>query len=1130
VPSIRAAIALAGVVISLVVASPALAVGPPALLNIGKVGTNVVNVSWFASGGVRWELHRDTSTLAPVNDANLVAICMTTSCNDWVNPVETSGTYYYTVVAFDDAGNRSVPSPWTTGMALTATGLPTPRFVSPTDGGTVSGTASLSLAGDGGATALRVFTDGQQLGSTLSGSTATVAWDTRALQNGAHRLTLLAATANGAMRARSITVNVDNPRSASLVAAYGFEGGAGTVASDDTGNGHPGTMFGNPAWAPNGRYGKAVSFDGVDDRISLNGVGTSATKAFTLEAWVQPASPKRDVGVVGAWVDSQGGGPMLWLDHLDGHAWVTTGAGMSTYLDSGFTPAVGQWHHLAATYDGTRVRFFVDGDAVAARDFMGAVPPTQAWQIGSYGSNPSNFLFNGLIDEVRIYRRALTASEVATDVASPVADLGTPPGAPQSVSASGGAGTARVVWTGSSGASSYDVYRSTTSGFAPSPANRIGSTSATAWSDTNLAPGTYFYVVIASNAAGLAGPASAEARATVTADTRAPSVMVSAPNDGATVSGTIAPIAWFNDDVGVTALQLHIDGADVGPKNPGPDWTLPWDTRTVADGSHAITITAWDASGNHTTSDPITVTVNNAPSYPGQGLVAAYNFDEGSGSTAADSSGFGRDGTVNAGWWADGHSGSALWLAGGADRVALPALGTFYKQGFSFEAWVKASTAGQRDGGILGTWTPAAGGPMLWVDHLDGHYRVTSGTAIAGYLDSGFGPVASEWHHLAATYDGTKLTAYFDGDPVATRTATSAQLGSSNTWRIGAYDADGLHSFKGLVDDVRIYDRPLSRSEIEAQMDGAPLDPADTGPPTAPTDLTASGRTIGSISLQWTAATDDIGVKDYFVYSGSTKIATVTGTQATVTGLLCGQSYDLGVLAQDAAGHRSAKTTITTPTADCPPRTGLVAAYSFDDGTGATEPDLSGANHTATLVGATRAAGRHGQAVDLAGTQRVDLAPLGTFYKQAFTLEAWVNSQNENERDQGILGSWDFAGNGGPMLWIGWNSYHYRLTLSRGETNYLNAQAFPFPGSWHHVAASYDGTTARFYVDGTQTAERAFSGNVGDSNVWRIGAYGSDPAGFFHGRIDDVRVYSRALNPGEIANDRDEAVAAEAAN
>lgn len=81
---------------------------------------------------------------------------------------------------------------------------------------------------------------------------------------------------------------------------------------------------------------------------------------------------------------------------------------------------------------------------------------------------------------------------------------------------------------------------------------------------------------------------------------------------------------------------------------------------------------------------------------------------------------------------------------------------------------------------------------------------------------------------------------------------------------------------------------------------------ADTTPPSAPTNLTASGTTQTTTNLSWTASTDNVGVTGYEVYRGTTLIATVTTTSYAVTGLTAATAYTFSVKAKDATGNVSA--------------------------------------------------------------------------------------------------------------------------------------------------------------------------------------------------------------------------------
>jgi chitinase len=80
----------------------------------------------------------------------------------------------------------------------------------------------------------------------------------------------------------------------------------------------------------------------------------------------------------------------------------------------------------------------------------------------------------------------------------------------------------------------------------------------------------------------------------------------------------------------------------------------------------------------------------------------------------------------------------------------------------------------------------------------------------------------------------------------------------------------------------------------------------DTTPPSTPTSLRSTGTTSSSVSLAWNASTDNVGVTGYDVYRGTTKVATVTGTSHTDSGLAASTTYSYTVRARDAAGNVSA--------------------------------------------------------------------------------------------------------------------------------------------------------------------------------------------------------------------------------
>lgn len=116
----------------------------------------------------------------------------------------------------------------------------------------------------------------------------------------------------------------------------------------------------------------------------------------------------------------------------------------------------------------------------------------------------------------------------------------------------------------------------------------------------------------------------------------------------------------------------------------------------------------------------------------------------------------------------------------------------------------------------------------------------------------------------------------------------------------------------------------------------------DTQAPSVPTNLSASNVTQTSLTLSWTASTDNVGVTGYDVYQGGTNIGSVTGTTANVTGLSAGTSYSFTVRAKDAAGNVSAASAalnVTTQSAgmSCSSTETLPYSEGFESGVGWTQ-------------------------------------------------------------------------------------------------------------------------------------------------------------------------------------------------
>lgn len=207
------------------------------------------------------------------------------------------------------------------------------------------------------------------------------------------------------------------------------------------------------------------------------------------------------------------------------------------------------------------------------------------------------------------------------------------------------------------------------------------------------------------------------------------------------------------------------------------------------------------------------------------GLIGCWNFDEGSGKTAIDSSGNGNNGTiVNATYTNDDP---AILLtptfslrfnntAGSAyDYVTIPTNPTLEpSSGLTLAAWVKTSSTADRIRVIISKPYGGSGDDsyVLWYDgsllqfSLQGIGRISTAQ-----------PTANEWHQIVAIYNGSVMQIYVDSIEEASATFSGALVYTDNPVLIGADINLGTkpdEGWSGLIDDVLIYNRSLTQTEI----------------------------------------------------------------------------------------------------------------------------------------------------------------------------------------------------------------------------------------------------------------------------------------------------------------------------
>jgi uncharacterized membrane protein YeiH len=303
--------------------------------------------------------------------------------------------------------------------------------------------------------------------------------------------------------------------------------------------------------------------------------------------------------------------------------------------------------------------------------------------------------------------------------------------------------------------------------------------------------------------------------------------------------------------------------------------------------------------------------------------------------------------------------------------------------------------------------------------------------------------------------------------------------------------------------------------------------PPDTTPPTVSLTAPPAGTVSGNVTVTATA-NDNIGVAGVqFLLNGANLGSEDTAAPYSMvwnSASVANGSYQLAARARDAAGNLTTSATVTVTVSNT--SVGLVASYSFNEGTGTTLIDRTGNGRTGTVSGATwTTQGKNGGALTFDGVNDwVTVADANALdLTTAMTLEAWVYPTASGggawrnvlikERPGGeVYNLYANTDTNAPVVYV------VRAAQVDVPLDARGTGALPL-NTWTHLAATYDGTTLRLFVNGTQVGSRAVSGAlVTSAGALRIG--GNSVWGeYFAGRLDDVRIYNRALTPAEIAAD-----------
>ena len=811
-----------------------------------------------------------------------------------------------------------------------------------------------------------------------------------------------------------------------MMAAYlPMEGGASNALLDYSGYGNDGSTMGDPTWNATGGFDGDgyFNFDGDGDYIDLG--DCMPTGAYTKTGWY-----RYDPGNTYNNIISGTSAHAFWVSDYSGYRLTSGHGGTWNQVEDPSLFPTGVWTFCAVTYDPAvdsgKLMLYRNGALVDSATGIAAISGDSRALVGTYDNDCCEA--KGDIDDPRIYAFALSRQQIAA-------------------LCSGGSGDDNTI-----------------------------ASEETAIGESWVAHVTPF-------TASEAGTTAVSSALVVTDDSPYPAQIVSTAVTEATATmAYVYDVEAIGSPAPTFALGVHPTGMAIDDTTGVVDWT-PAESDT---GSNDVEVIATNASGSDT--QAFTIDVAPAPPCP-EGMVHYWKLDETSGSTYEDSYGDLEASCSSCPSPVTGTVGGAQsFNASENDEVQIPDDGAFdwgADDSFTVEYWMNTSSSTSGNRVIVGR----DGGPtqLHWWIGCDNNGTARfqlKDTSNHGRYIGGIGPTLNDgdWHLIAAVRDdaaGMNII-YVDGAVVDTAYYNyTADFAESVPVNLGYIDLSDNYNYDGLVDEVALYDRALSQSEIQAHY------------------------TDGLAGNGYCSETPEPEVPDV----SNVVLASDSGNDYTTDDLTV--TYDL-----------SAEATTAATAWDLGRAPIMALCLPMEGGAAAALTDYSGAGATVTANGdpswsATAGHDGHGACVfdgddDLSAGEAF---PTGSSYTKA----AWVRRAAGGAGGGYNIISGD-ENTGGHAFWAP-DTYGNKLSAGHNGTwNSVQDGTALALDTWYFVAVTWDDAIDKMilYKNGAIVDSAAVTPDVSDATV-SIGSFGYSNGHMWAGVIDDVRIYGRALSRQQIA-------------
>jgi hypothetical protein len=423
----------------------------------------------------------------------------------------------------------------------------------------------------------------------------------------------------------------------------------------------------------------------------------------------------------------------------------------------------------------------------------------------------------------------------------------------------------------------------------------------------SLSNGNHILTAMASDAAGNSAT-SAQVAVKVNntnPDTTPPTVSISVPANGATVSGTVSVTANASDNVGVASVQFQLDGANFGSLDLASPYSVSWNTTTSSNGSHTLRAIAKDAAGNSTTSTAVTVTVSNSTpdtTPPTVSISAPANGATVSGTVSVTANASDNVGVASVQFQLDGANFGSLDLASPYSvswNTTTSSNGSHTLRAIAKDAAGNSTTSATVTV-TVSNGTPDTTPPTVSISAPANGATVSGTVSVTANASDNVGVASVQFQLDGANFGSLDLASPYS---VSWNTTTSSN--GSHTLRAIAKDAAGNSTTSATV--------------TVTVSNGTP----DTTPPTVSLTAPVNGATVSGTVSVTANASDNVGVASVqFQLDAGNLGALDTASPYTTswdTTTASNGSHTLRAIAKDAAGNSTTSATVTVTVSNVAP-------------------------------------------------------------------------------------------------------------------------------------------------------------------------------------------------------------------